>query len=896
MARTGVDHAIDLDAYGFNVVPAPLYGKTPSIKWRPYQKIRTSDKIRAWFDGPPRNYFVITGQISALMVLDCDSDEAEAWWRERLGEAMDQTTCVRSSKGHHFWFRIPADQNDGKCRSRSGNHKVNGLVDAWDLRAEGTGAIAPPSVHETGVAYEWVRGPDKIVDAPEYLVAFAKGKGEHGEGKDGSGKRGARSMLSSLLQEPGRGGRNNWVTQVLGHYAAAHRRMPDLYEVEAERIWEQAKDLPAEDGSAYTRREFVKTKRSVWEAEMRKGLVEDGEQVEISADTGYLAKGDHCLLIQCRTKNANDEWQITLEEWADFDLEAVGVVEDENAERAYDVLIHRKRRRDTRRGLLRSKDLNNSESLAQWLGQYGVGIFPPEGVWPNPKGATDRERIKRYLESQDPPSFEVVDSLGWYEGSDGFVCHEGVIRPDGMHPFMFHRPNPRLATDGLAPYRYGFDGDWDEAQSVLREVLTFHDETVCAVFGAWWAACLLKPQIQAASSQFPFMALEAPSESGKTTGFFSMLLNLGGNTLGNTNPTVAALRDYLSGNKSGIVWIDDLSDVEPLMDLLRQATGEGSVAKKGEDRTRQAQVRLVAPICLSGESLPIRQQKALLDRAILLDVPSPTSRRSLHDPDRLQWADIIKMRTLYPDLSCLAGWYVARALALRDMVADLPLLVPGGAAGRWGDKMAVLRLGARLLAEMTGQDHFIERVDEWVSQEYDWGNENTLTIKLLPAALQALNWPNKPLPAEDRKPATPVFVDAEGVVWFSPQLLAAWWSWYQNGRIEQRTESAEALAQQARALGLGGASGDARKQFWLGHDRTKRHRYWRLSGVLADVVLRRSRGESEDPHEARAGRDSHPRPAQGVFIEQERQRSLGLVITPHDDPADHDEWLDGHEE
>ena len=32
------------------------------------------------------------------------------------------------------------------------------------------------------------------------------------------------------------------------------------------------------------------------------------------------------------------------------------------------------------------------------------------------------------------------------------------------------------------------------------------------------------------------------------------------------------MRDSISANQSGIVWIDDLSDTQHLMDLLRQAT------------------------------------------------------------------------------------------------------------------------------------------------------------------------------------------------------------------------------------------------------------------------------------------------------------------------------------
>jgi len=97
---------------------------------------------------------------------------------------------------------------------------------------------------------------------------------------------------------------------------------------------------------------------------------------------------------------------------------------------------------------------------------------------------------------------------------------------------------------------------------VLDEVLTYHDETVTSVFGAWWAACLLKPQIEVATSLFPFVAIEAPSESGKTNGFFQMMTQLNGNTRGETQPTKAALRDMAAAHRNGIVWVDDPAMLE----------------------------------------------------------------------------------------------------------------------------------------------------------------------------------------------------------------------------------------------------------------------------------------------------------------------------------------------
>lgn len=842
-----LENARQLDQWGFNVLPAKVGGKSPQVPWRKFQDQRTSDRLHHWFEGKkPRNYWIATGRISGVVVLDCDTPAAEQFWRDRIGDAMDQTACVRTRKGAHYYFSI---EPNTPVASWSRDDKEAGMT--FDVRADGTGVIAPPSVHETGHVYEWVRSPD------EGIVALPEALRRPEETDEDPGTSAPRSMLSELLSKPPRGvgGRNNWLARVAGHYAKHFRLMRDAYETHVHQAAAML-EPPLEPG------EVTKLVESIWAKEQRK----DEEGPVPDEANGYLVSGGDCILVQVRSKQ-NEEWVVSLEPWADFDIVALGVVEDEDANRTYDVEIRRRRHQDTRRALLPATKLARADGLAAWLSEFGVGILPPDLVWP--KSGTVGERLRRYLEAQKPQHFRVVDSLGWHPG-DGFVTHEGVIRKDGMHGFEKHKPDPRLRN--WAPYRYGFV-DEDVAREVLAEVLTFHDETVTAVYGAWWASCFLKPQIHQVTSQFPFMALEAPSESGKTTGFFSLMLQLNGNAQGQTNPTMAVLRDSLSAHQSGIVWIDDLSDTSHLMDLLRQATGEGSVGKKGEDRLEQQVVRLVAPICISGEALQLHSQKALVDRAVMLDVPSPTSRRSKRDPERLQWLDILELKKQWPDLTDMAGTMVRLALANEGLVESIPTLVPPE-GGRWGDKIAVIRMGARLLSEMSGVEGLVERVENWVGQQEEVGNENSLTLKLLPRALAQTGWLRRPKGADGRWPPTPAFVDDQGLVWFSPQHLSTWWSEIRHGRIEVRTESEEALSQQARALGLGGGGrhdewGKGRRRWYLDGDRNRKSAYWSLPPDLSEVVIARSRGET---------------PRKGIHVEQHRL-ALAAYRDPTQDPG-----------
>lgn len=835
---TDLEIAQQLDSWGLNVLPARRGGKAPQIGWEPYQTQRTTKKLRAWFTGgTPHNWWVVTGRISGVVVLDIDSDGGETYWREQLGdETLDTTACATTAKGRHYYFKhahalsswsAPKEQRD------------SGI--AYDVRADGTGVIVPPSIHESGVKYEWVRGLECALELPDAL----RGPSRAEAGTGGGGQ--ARSMLSELLDHPPRGedsGRNNWLTRVAGHYAKHFRRMKDAYETHVRHAADML-DTPLPEI------EITKVVESIWKTEHKQT---DDDLESPNERNGFLVRGDACILVQTRYKDADGEQHIDVAPWADFDIRAIGVVEDDDANRTYDVEILRRRQGDVRRGLLPASRLARGDAIAAWLGEFGVGVLPPDNMWPRAGGTG--ERLRRYLEAQDPPQFQVVDHLGWHQDGGGFVAHEGVIRADGLHGHEHHKPDPRLRN--WAPYRYGF---MDETAVVraLREVLTFHDETVCSVYGAWWIACLLKPQIHDVVSQFPFMALEAPSESGKTTGFFGMMLQLAGNTQGQVDPTRASLRDSMSAHASGIVWIDDLSDMQHLMDLLRQATGEGSVAKKGEDRTTQAVVRLVAPIAISGEALQLGGQKALMDRAVMLEVPSPTSRRSLHDPDRLQWLDIVELRRRYPDLTAMAGTIVQMTLQHADMVHDLPSLVPPE-GGRYGDKIAVVRLGARVLAAVTGDEHHIDRVERWCVDQEAVGSENALTLRMIPEALARTGWLRAPERAEGRWPATPAFVDKNKIVWFSASMLAAWWSEINRGHVEKRTETADALVQQARALGL-----SERRRFRLSGDHERKLWYWSLGLELSKVVVMRSRGDNN---------------TRGVFPEQHRLALEATRVQP----------------
>ncbi len=784
--------------------------------------------VREWF-ARDHNIFLITGSVSRLLVLDCDDEVAEREWRKRIGPAMDATTCVATSSGHHFYFRTPASV-------RVRNQSISDETGKWDIRAEGGGVIAPPSVHETGRIYEWIRDSTCLQDCPAELMA-----------SPATGANGAepRSLLTHLLQNPAReGDRNNWLARVAGHYAK-HLPHQDAYELH---VREAAMKVPG-----LGEEEIEKLIESVWNSEQAKQgrapvELEPGGRDEwrsmlmtASESCGWLVSGSVCIMVQTKVGRGQDS-QMGLSTWMDCDIRVLGVVEGEE-DTVFSVEL-RFPDGTTVEDHLPAKTISDGRSLGSWLARHGASIGEPDNMWPAKMRATTR--LLRYLRAQGASEMIAAEALGWDRDSEAFITHEGIIRAEGPAPFEHVRPDPSIK--GWAPYRYGHAGR-DIARQVLGEVLSFHDETVAAVFGAWWAACFLKPQIQARSSQFPFMALEASSESGKTTGFFNLMLQLSGSTSGQSNPTRAALRDYLSAHHNGIVWVDDLDDLDDLGELLRNVTVGGSLVKKGDGNHAQVVAQLRSALVVSGESLGLSDQKALVDRAILLDVPSPTSRRSVHG-DYPQWDDIVTLRTTHPDLTEYAGSLVELALGQEDLVRDLKKLRIG--SGRHSDTLAILRIGARVLRGMLpngGASGVVDRVDAWVegrTSTYS-GRENVLTLKLIPLALSATGWlerPEGPDPVHKRV-ATPAFIKDDHV-WFSPKLLSEWWVREPRGgrKINSRVESATALEQQAKELGLGGKKGVGRKDFKLvGNAGT--NRYWDAGTDLSEILLQRSRGIKE---------------------------------------------------
>lgn len=795
-----------LRGWGFEVFPAGFKGKTPLVPWREV----SGDEVD-WGKYTKSNYWVATGSRSGVLVLDCDNDQTDRWWREVAGlaEQMDATASSRTAKGAHYWFRLePGEEVRGWAAHQGDLH--------FDVRGDGGGVIAPPSVHETGHQYAWIRSPDQapLLPLPDALrgrdeARSASGVSAGGLGPETSeeptealGGGSVRSMISQLLANPApEGGRNDWMAKVCGHLAVRFKDAKDAYD---EMVAWMNRGLAAPLGEE----ELVKTRDSIWQSERAKATA------SFEADSGWLASRGNYMVTQARIGSGENKTLVQAP-CSSFGLKAVGIVHSAAEGDIYDLEITRKDG-EVYREAWPARSITNPIQFKRELGTHSLVFWRPDGL--TPEETPMPERLVLWLNAQKPPRMEMAEHLGWDDRAGGFVTIDGLITNRGQEEWRNVRPNPRIGAD-VIPYRWGFAADAAEARRVLAEVLTFQQEEVASVFGAWWAACLLKPQLQKLASLFPLMAIEASSGVGKTNGFFGMMTQLNGNTSKPKQATLAAFRDYLKVSQSGIVWIDDMDEVGKYGEVLRAATGDGEVIKKGEDRTHQAVAKLVAPILLSGEHLGLSDQKAMLDRSIVLN-PGKASDRQSTRGDHAQWQDIVELAATYPKgLADLAGWYVQSALILAPQLTEVYRRMEARVrqmedrSSRMREKLTILAVGAwlldRLVRPETGPsvtgDHEM-RVWAWIEGDESTGGsagdwDNALTLEILPAAMRKMDrlrnpFQHQPVWVDDRQEN---LIDGP-VVWVSTTLLADWWREDQHGRGQKRTSTAQALRQQMDKL------------------------------------------------------------------------------------------------
>lgn len=160
--------ALELARLGWRIHPLRPGEKTPILKAWPERA--TADEVEItefWRQYPDAGIGVACGKASNLVVIDVDSpkggDPSILELMKRYGPLPDTMTSKTGGGGKQLFYRYP----DGKdIRNKAKLDHLPGV----DVRGEGGYVVAPPTIHPSGNAYEWINGTGNIADLPAAWV------------------------------------------------------------------------------------------------------------------------------------------------------------------------------------------------------------------------------------------------------------------------------------------------------------------------------------------------------------------------------------------------------------------------------------------------------------------------------------------------------------------------------------------------------------------------------------------------------------------------------------------------------------------------------------------------------------------------------------------------------
>ena len=233
-----LEQALEYQAKGWSVMPLQPRSKRPMLaSWKHLQE-QPADQatIRQWWtEQPDANIAILTGRVSGLVVADfdnCTRDPEAVLTDLNIGADIP---IAETAKGFHAYFRHPG----GEVRNgvRVGYVGETGI----DIRGDGGYVAAPPSVHETGVLYEWhSQGPLSLL--PE---AFRRGALPTAAPITAAGIVGEVAELDRLLNGVGSGERNHAAAKIAGHFLRLCKVESAAWE--AVRLWNRQNTPPLSD-------------------------------------------------------------------------------------------------------------------------------------------------------------------------------------------------------------------------------------------------------------------------------------------------------------------------------------------------------------------------------------------------------------------------------------------------------------------------------------------------------------------------------------------------------------------------------------------------------------------------------------------------------------------------
>jgi len=164
--------AADYRERGWSPIPIKARSKAPKLpRDHSFLSRKATDEEFGRFDFR-HNVGIVTGRVSGIIVVD-DDDDGETL--RKNGWHIPATPTTKTRRGHQFYLRYPED-----------GFPTFDVAGKLEVRGDGAYVVAPPSVHPSGTAYEWVISPDdaRLADPPEWLLEQARLKGRRMRAED----------------------------------------------------------------------------------------------------------------------------------------------------------------------------------------------------------------------------------------------------------------------------------------------------------------------------------------------------------------------------------------------------------------------------------------------------------------------------------------------------------------------------------------------------------------------------------------------------------------------------------------------------------------------------------------------------------------------------------------
>ncbi len=184
------------------------------LSWKPLQSRRIDEnQARSWWGGKYKDagIAIITGAISGLVVIDIDPKHGGT----TDGLPHCDMVVKTGSGGWHYYYVMP---DEGYGNSHDG-------AIGRDVRGNGGYVIAPPTIHESGNAYEWeLDDKPSPITVAQIIKHCPRGsvekKGPTETYTNGAAPPTGQTFLSDAIKNGfNEGGRNEGLAQVAGHFA-----------------------------------------------------------------------------------------------------------------------------------------------------------------------------------------------------------------------------------------------------------------------------------------------------------------------------------------------------------------------------------------------------------------------------------------------------------------------------------------------------------------------------------------------------------------------------------------------------------------------------------------------------------------------------------------------------